>query len=125
MNDNASSTFTGSSNPGLTAEDISRRAYELWEQEGRPESRDLEHWLRAEQELRARSQSRSTPTSATAVANNDTQPLKGTRAAAAVAREVKPEVKPAEAKPAAPKRNGTAVSSEKVPARAPSSARVK
>jgi hypothetical protein len=31
---------------------VSRRAYELWEQEGRPEGCDLRHWLQAEQECR-------------------------------------------------------------------------
>ena len=28
-----------------------RRAYEIWEKEGRPEGRALEHWLQAKQEL--------------------------------------------------------------------------
>jgi Protein of unknown function (DUF2934) len=31
---------------------IERRAYELWEAEGRPQGRELEHWLRAEAELK-------------------------------------------------------------------------
>lgn len=30
---------------------IRQRAYELWEQEGCPEGRDMEYWLRAEREL--------------------------------------------------------------------------
>jgi hypothetical protein len=30
---------------------IAQRAYELWEIEGRPVGRDLEHWLRAEAEI--------------------------------------------------------------------------
>ena len=30
---------------------IERRAYELWDAEGRPIGRALEHWLRAEAEL--------------------------------------------------------------------------
>lgn len=30
---------------------IALRAYDLWEQEGRPNGKDLEHWLRAEAEL--------------------------------------------------------------------------
>lgn len=34
-------------------ERIRRRAYEIWEQEGRPESRDHDHWLKAEAELAA------------------------------------------------------------------------
>jgi len=33
-------------------EDISKRAREIWEREGRPEGRDMEHWLQAEAELR-------------------------------------------------------------------------
>ena len=31
---------------------ISRRAYEIWESEGRPEGRQRIHWLRAEAEFR-------------------------------------------------------------------------
>ena len=30
---------------------IRERAFELWEGEGRPEGREMEYWLRAEQEL--------------------------------------------------------------------------
>jgi hypothetical protein len=33
-------------------EDIARRAYLIWEQEGRPENHAWEHWLRAEAQLR-------------------------------------------------------------------------
>ena len=36
-------------------EDISKRAREIWEREGRPEGRDKEHWLQAEAELRQES----------------------------------------------------------------------
>lgn len=32
-------------------EAVRRRAHELWEQEGRPEGSDLDHWTRAEQEI--------------------------------------------------------------------------
>lgn len=32
-------------------EAIRRRAYEIWEEEGRPEERAEDHWLRAEAEL--------------------------------------------------------------------------
>ncbi len=35
-----------------THEEISKRAREIWEREGRPEGRDKEHWLQAETELR-------------------------------------------------------------------------
>lgn len=34
-----------------TQSDIARRAYELWEQSGRPHGKHLEHWLQAESEL--------------------------------------------------------------------------
>jgi hypothetical protein len=30
---------------------IRERAYAIWEEEGRPEGRDLDHWLRAEADL--------------------------------------------------------------------------
>ena len=30
---------------------IRERSYQIWEQEGRPEGRHLDHWLQAEQEL--------------------------------------------------------------------------
>jgi hypothetical protein len=32
---------------------IAKRAYEIWEQEGRPEGRALDHWMQAERELMA------------------------------------------------------------------------
>src|SRR5438874_7637637 len=39
-----------------TNEQISQRAHEIWEREGRPEGRHVEHWLTAEAELRSKSQ---------------------------------------------------------------------
>jgi hypothetical protein len=39
--------------PNLMAR-IRQRAYELWEDEGRPEGRERIHWLRAEAEFRER-----------------------------------------------------------------------
>ena len=36
--------------------EIRARAYELWEENGRPANRDEEFWLRAEAEIRAREQ---------------------------------------------------------------------
>jgi len=33
---------------------VARRAFELWEQQGRQPGRELEHWLQAEAELRGR-----------------------------------------------------------------------
>ena len=35
--------------------EIAARAYRIWEGEGRPSGRDLDHWLRAEAELHAQS----------------------------------------------------------------------
>jgi hypothetical protein len=32
-------------------EEVERRAYEIWEREGRPEGQDVEHWLAAERQL--------------------------------------------------------------------------
>ena len=32
-------------------EEVEHRAYEIWEREGRPEGRDIEHWLAAERQL--------------------------------------------------------------------------
>jgi hypothetical protein len=41
-----------------TSEEIAACAYSIWEQEGRPEGREVEHWLAAEIQLRqARCQS--------------------------------------------------------------------
>lgn len=40
--------------PGYpSSEEIAATAYGIWEQEGRPEGRDLQHWLQAEAQLRA------------------------------------------------------------------------
>ncbi len=36
-----------------TQEEIALRAYQIWEQEGRPSACDKEHWMLAEQELKA------------------------------------------------------------------------
>jgi hypothetical protein len=47
MNSTSSTETSTPSSP----DPISRRAYELWEQEGRPEGSDLRHWLQAEKEL--------------------------------------------------------------------------
>ena len=35
-----------------TPAEIALRAWQLWEQEGRPEGRDVAHWLQAEAQLR-------------------------------------------------------------------------
>jgi hypothetical protein len=41
-----------SSTSHLSQEDISFAAYCLWEQDGRPDGHDLDHWYRAENLLR-------------------------------------------------------------------------
>ncbi|HTL67416.1 MAG TPA: DUF2934 domain-containing protein [Lacunisphaera sp.] len=33
-------------------EEISARAYQIWEQSGRPDGHDTDHWLEAERQLR-------------------------------------------------------------------------
>lgn len=33
---------------------IAKLAYQIWDQEGRPEGRDMEHWLRAESDAAAK-----------------------------------------------------------------------
>ena len=38
------------SQPAPSADEIRRRAYRIWEEEGRPHGRDAEHWSRAERE---------------------------------------------------------------------------
>jgi hypothetical protein len=91
---NPSTETSTSSHLHLTAEEVSRRAYELWEQEGRPESKDLHHWLRAEQELRreregAGNADANRNAATTRQAATDTRPLPGTRGAAAPNREGK------------------------------------
>jgi hypothetical protein len=50
----------------ITHDDISKRAKEIWEREGRPEGRDKEHWIQAEAELRNGSMSPSPMANATA-----------------------------------------------------------
>jgi hypothetical protein len=98
MNQNASTDSSLSMSFGAPAEEISRRAYELWENEGRPEGCDLRHWLQAEQELSARyanrsEQSQDSPDSranelgSPRNTGTDTRPLQGTRAGAAAQRD--------------------------------------
>jgi hypothetical protein len=41
---------------GSQREEINHRAYAMWEQTGRPDSRELAHWLAAEAEILHRPQ---------------------------------------------------------------------
>jgi hypothetical protein len=38
--------------PEPSPAEIAALAYQIWEQEGRPEGRDLDHWLMAREQLR-------------------------------------------------------------------------
>lgn len=38
--------------PEPTDKEIAARAYQIWEREGKPENREGEFWLQAQQELR-------------------------------------------------------------------------
>jgi len=48
----------------VSEEAIRRRSHEIWIEEGRPEGRDLEHWLEAEAELEREQQKRDLRTTA-------------------------------------------------------------
>jgi hypothetical protein len=41
---------------------IRERAYALWEEEGRPDGKDLDHWHRAEAEIRSTEREEGLPT---------------------------------------------------------------
>lgn len=47
----ASAAVSKAPTKALDAHAVARRAYEIFEREGRPNGRDVEHWLRAEAEL--------------------------------------------------------------------------
>src|SRR4051812_2084950 len=87
MNQDPTSNPSNSSTAGAPADAISRRAYELWEQEGRPDGNDMRHWLQAEQELRGSESSAATTSSSNytdsqqsrPATRSDSRPLQGTR----------------------------------------------
>ena len=53
-------------------EEIAARAYDIYEREGRTDGKDMEHWLRAEEELRSE-RNRAGDTAARAQANGGQQ----------------------------------------------------
>jgi len=57
---------------------IAERAYALWEQEGRPHGRNLDHWQRAEQEV-TRLDRTSPSAERDAAASKEAQPLRVVR----------------------------------------------
>ena len=48
----AGKTATVSAAPAITTEAVAMRAYAIYLEEGRPDGRHLDHWTRAESELR-------------------------------------------------------------------------
>src|SRR5687768_7686141 len=89
MNNSSTSTNPSTSSP-VSAAAVSRRAYELWEKEGRPQGSDLRHWLQAEQECgMTRFDTGETTSAAQTNTGSDVRPLQGTRAAGAANREPK------------------------------------
>jgi len=85
------STDTSVSSSSEAPDAVFRRAYEIWECEGRPEGCELKHWLQAEQELGAATshEEKKSASSSTRNTGTDTRPLQGTRAAQASSREAK------------------------------------
>ena len=49
---------------------VAKRAYEIWQREGCPDGRAMEHWLRAEAELTAEVGTTSSPVIAAATGEN-------------------------------------------------------
>jgi uncharacterized protein YfaQ (DUF2300 family) len=49
----AASSAAFAARPDALDERVRRRAYELWESEGRPAGREHDHWLQAEREVAA------------------------------------------------------------------------
>ena len=45
--------------------EIAKRAYAIWEREGRPHGRDFDHWLKAEREMKSGAATAPKPTKAT------------------------------------------------------------
>ena len=103
MNSNPNTASTATSPNSDSADAISRRAYEIWEQNGKPDGCDLEHWLQAEKEVgggrgqsngQSNGQSSASAPAATPNRNTDTRPLQGTRGAPAAAKDTKRPASP-------------------------------
>lgn len=78
---------------------IARRAYEIWEEEGRPHGHDRAHWDRAERELAPAAAATEVPAAEEAPLK---KPARARKAAAAPAEEGEaPAKKPARARKAA------------------------
>ncbi|WP_142848886.1 DUF2934 domain-containing protein [Telmatospirillum sp. J64-1] len=71
---------------------IRDRAYQIWEAEGRPEGRDIEHWARAEAEIRAGQKAEVTAEAAPAPAKKTARKPAARKAAAPKAVAAEAEV---------------------------------
>jgi DUF2934 family protein len=65
---------------GHSPDAIRERAYGIWEREGRPHGRELEHWLQAESELTALGETPPRPEAARARSRNGSAPTSRARA---------------------------------------------
>ena len=54
---------------------IQERAFEIWEEEGRPADRDRDHWLQAEQEIMGASGADEDAEDLSAIAHADEVPM--------------------------------------------------
>lgn len=83
----------------VSHDSIARRAYEIWQGEGCPDGRDMEHWLRALSELKAQSD-RTTTRPAERPEENGTEPNKPRGARRGMTRLGEKRFNPAPPKPA-------------------------
>jgi hypothetical protein len=92
-------------------ERVRERAYEIWEQEGRADGRDAEHWRRAEAEIDAEERQRTATESASAEsasAESATAQIAadaGATTAGPTERE-EADAAPVRSRPAGPRKNG-------------------
>lgn len=75
----------------MTQQDIAARAYQLWEEEGRPHGKDLDHWTRAMSELSSNDNGIGTVNGATVAAASK---AKATKKAAAKPADPEAPAKP-------------------------------
>ena len=47
--------------PSQQEQTIRERAYAIWEEEGRPDGKELDHWLRAEAEIISATEQQASP----------------------------------------------------------------
>jgi hypothetical protein len=90
-------------NPEIEAR-IRERAYQIWEEEGRPEGRDFDHWMRAVESVRFEDGSSGDAPDVNGSAENSPVAAKPKRAAAKPGSPAKLEAASAEEPSAKPKR---------------------